>query len=94
MSALIPFPSLTLIVSSMMSSSWFFPPQALLEGLKELDWPEKVKTMQEHWISKSEGAYFDFPIVTATQVKPPRMHKELMIIITHCVRLLHLPHPV
>ena len=47
--------------------------QALLEGLKELDWPEKVKTMQEHWIGKSEGSYFDFPIDIDTQVKSPRM---------------------
>ena len=53
----------------MVSSSWLFIfPQALLEGLKELDWPEKVKTMQEHWIGKSEGAYFDFPLAIATQV--------------------------
>ena len=39
-----------------------FPPQALLDGLKELDWPDKVKTMQTNWIGKSEGAYFDFPL--------------------------------
>ena len=36
--------------------------QALLEGLEELDWPEKVKTMQSQWIGKSEGAFFDFPL--------------------------------
>ena len=38
------------------------PIQALLEGLKELEWPDKVKTMQVNWIGKSEGAYFDFDI--------------------------------
>ncbi len=27
----------------------------LLEGLERLDWPEKVKLMQQHWIGKSEG---------------------------------------
>lgn len=27
----------------------------LLEGLKDLEWPEKTKLMQEHWIGKKEG---------------------------------------
>ena len=29
--------------------------QKLLDGLEELDWPEKVKVMQKNWIGKSEG---------------------------------------
>src|SRR3989338_5649581 len=28
----------------------------LLEDLKDLNWPEKVKAMQANWIGKSEGA--------------------------------------
>jgi len=28
----------------------------LLGGLKNLDWPESIKTMQENWIGRSEGA--------------------------------------
>lgn len=36
--------------------------EALLNNLPELDWPEKVKTMQENWIGKSEGAEVDFKI--------------------------------
>ena len=32
----------------------------LLMGLQNLDWPEKVKTMQTNWIGKSEGAEVTF----------------------------------
>jgi len=34
----------------------------LLEGLKTLDWPDKVIKMQESWIGRSEGAEVDFAI--------------------------------
>jgi len=30
--------------------------QKLLDGLDKLEWPEKVKHMQQHWIGRSEGA--------------------------------------
>jgi len=35
---------------------------ALLEELPALDWPSKIKTAQENWIGKSEGAEIDFAI--------------------------------
>ncbi|MCF8000340.1 MAG: leucine--tRNA ligase [Halanaerobiales bacterium] len=34
----------------------------LLEGHEELDWPERVKTMQKNWIGRSEGMSINFPI--------------------------------
>lgn len=34
--------------------------EKLLEGLEKLDWPEKVKKMQENWIGRSEGVEIIF----------------------------------
>ncbi|HRY60336.1 MAG TPA: class I tRNA ligase family protein [Patescibacteria group bacterium] len=34
----------------------------LLEGLKNVDYPERVKLMQENWIGKSEGSEIEFRI--------------------------------
>jgi leucyl-tRNA synthetase/predicted alpha/beta hydrolase family esterase len=45
---------------------WFFKitdyAGRLLENLKKLDWPERVKIAQTNWIGRSEGAEIDFDI--------------------------------
>ena len=48
-------------------SQWFLKitdyADVLLEDLKDLKgWPERVKTMQENWIGRSEGAEFSFAV--------------------------------
>ena len=45
---------------------WFFKitdyADALLEEIPALNWPEKIKTAQENWIGRSEGAEIEFKI--------------------------------
>lgn len=45
---------------------WFFKitdyADELLEGLDEVDWPVKIKTMQRNWIGRSQGAEIEFMV--------------------------------
>ncbi len=47
-------------------TQWFFKitsyAEDLLNDLNDLDWPERVKTLQRNWIGKSEGAMVDFKV--------------------------------
>jgi leucyl-tRNA synthetase len=40
----------------------------LLNGLKKIEWPENVKTMQENWIGRSEGTLIYFRIKGSDKV--------------------------
>lgn len=46
---------------------WFFKITAyadeLLEDIDQLDWPEKIKSMQRNWIGRSEGSIVNFEVV-------------------------------
>lgn len=45
---------------------WFFKitdyADALLEEIPALDWPDKIKTAQENWIGRSEGAEIEYQV--------------------------------
>src|SRR5216110_577690 len=45
---------------------WFFRitryADELIDDLDDLDWPERVKTMQRNWIGRSDGAEFDLAV--------------------------------
>ncbi|NOZ50598.1 MAG: leucine--tRNA ligase [Chloroflexi bacterium] len=36
--------------------------EELLDGLDQVQWPERVKTMQRNWIGRSEGVEFTMPV--------------------------------
>jgi len=42
----------------------------LLRGLKKIEWPENVKTMQENWIGKSRGVLVKFKIFGSEKTIP------------------------
>src|SRR5262249_49360343 len=46
--------------------SWYFKitdyTERLLNDLENVDWPQKVVTMQRNWIGKSQGALIDFKV--------------------------------
>ncbi|MFA7662560.1 MAG: leucine--tRNA ligase, partial [Patescibacteria group bacterium] len=53
-------------VSKKMLTQWFFKitdyADRLLNDLDQLDWPEKVKTMQRNWIGRSYGTEFSMEV--------------------------------
>lgn len=54
-------------VEKKLLEQWFFRitkyADQLLEGLNQIDWPEKVKVAQINWIGKKEGININYPIL-------------------------------
>ncbi len=53
-------------VETKILSQWFMKitdyAEKLLKGLKKVDWPKKVTSMQRNWIGKSQGVMIDFKL--------------------------------
>ena len=45
----------------------------LIDDLADLDWPDKVKSMQRNWIGRSRGAEVDFAVVLAAPKSEARI---------------------
>lgn len=54
------------------TTQWFFKITAyadqLLDGIEDLDWPEKIKSMQRNWIGRSNGAEVNFKLANSEKV--------------------------
>ncbi len=54
-------------------TQWFFKiteyAEELLNGLENLDWPEKTKAMQRNWIGKSTGCEVEFECETGDKIR-------------------------
>ncbi len=53
-------------------SQWFFKITSYADELLNydgLDWPDRVKTLQTHWIGRSEGAYVTFSTTSGEQLE-------------------------
>jgi leucyl-tRNA synthetase len=54
------------VVMRRLLEQWFFKitdyAEELLTSLNDVEWPERVKTMQRNWIGRSEGVEFDLPL--------------------------------
>ncbi len=54
-------------------TQWFFKitdyAEELLQGLNQLDWPEKTKLMQKNWIGKSSGGEIEFTAESGDKFK-------------------------
>ncbi|MFA6269845.1 MAG: class I tRNA ligase family protein [Candidatus Paceibacterota bacterium] len=50
---------------------WFFKitdyAERLISDMKDLKWPEEIKTAQRNWIGKSEGTELEFEVVSSKQ---------------------------
>ncbi len=61
------------VVEKRKMNQWFFKitdyAEELLADLDQLDWPEKIKTMQRNWIGKSEGAEVEFEVVDGADAR-------------------------
>lgn len=70
---------------------WFFKitdyADALLEEIPALNWPDKIKTAQENWIGRSEGAEIEFQIeghsdvLTVFSTRPDTLFGATFIVI-------------
>ena len=61
-------------VTERVMTQWFLRiteyAERLLDGLDDLDWPERAKRLQRQWIGRSEGREIDFDDLTVFTTRP------------------------
>ena len=62
------------VVTTKELEQWYFKitdyAEALLAGLDEIEWPERIKTMQRNWIGRSDGAEVIFTVTVDGSDEP------------------------
>ncbi len=70
-------------------SQWFFGittfADRLLNGLEQLDWPDKIKAMQRNWIGKSEGAEISFVLPDGKDIRVFTTRPDTLMGVTYVV---------
>lgn len=70
-------------------TQWFFKitdyAEELLTGLDNLDWPEKTKLMQKHWIGKSTGGEVEFKTTTGDKFRVFTTRADTLYGVTYVV---------
>ncbi len=70
-------------------TQWFFKitdyAEELLQGLKDLDWPEKTKLMQKNWIGKSIGAEIEFTCESGDKFKVFTTRADTLFVVSFIV---------
>lgn len=87
-------------VTDRVMTQWFLRitdyAERLLEGLEDLDWPERAKRLQRQWIGRSEGAEIDFGDLTVFTTRPDTLPAVTFIAVStdHHLAGSELPHPI
>ena len=86
-------------------TQWFFKitdyAEELLDGLDEIDWPEKTKLMQKNWIGKSTGCEIQFAcetgdVITVFTTRPDTVYGVNYVVLAPehpLVEKLKVAHP-
>jgi leucyl-tRNA synthetase len=86
-------------VSERVMTQWFLRitdyADRLLDGLSELDWPERSKRLQSQWIGRSEGTEIDFGDLTVFTTRPDTLPAVTFIAVPegHPAAGTHRTHP-
>lgn len=86
-------------VTERVMTQWFLRitdyAERLLEGLDDLNWPERAKRLQRQWIGRSEGREIDFDDLTVFTTRPDTLPAVSFIAVPvgHPSAGQHVAHP-
>jgi leucyl-tRNA synthetase len=88
------------VVGERVMRQWFLAmtryADRLVDGLEELDWPERAKRLQRQWIGRSEGHEIDFGDLTVFTTRPDTLPAVTFLAVAagHPAAGSTRPHPI